>query len=76
FDKDFENFHEEWNDLPDTISFVTEIISDNNQEKLSLSGGGGSSAANVMARFCSEKSEVHDFTKKITRKEQELNTDY
>lgn len=75
-DKDFENFREDWDDLPDTISFVTEIISDRNLEKLSLNGGGGNSAANVLARFCSEKSEVQNLTKLIAEKEQELNADY
>jgi len=75
-EKDFEEFEENWNDLPDTISFVTEIISENNEEKLSLSSGGGGSAANILARFCSEKSEVQNLTKCIAQKEQELNTGY
>ncbi|CAH0265053.1 lantibiotic dehydratase family protein [Chryseobacterium sp. Bi04] len=75
-DKDFEEFEENWSDLPDTISFVTEIISENNQEKLSLSSGGGGSAANLLARFCSEKSEVQNLTKCIAQKEQELNAGY
>lgn len=74
-DEDFGNFKESWSDLPDTISFITEIVSENNQEKLFINGGGGSSAANLLARFCSEKSEVHRLTNIITKREEELNTD-
>ena len=73
---DFKGFQENWHDLPDTISFMAEIISENNEEKLCIGNGGGSSAANLLGRFCSEKSEVQNLTKIITRKEQELNSDY
>ncbi|AZA53292.1 lantibiotic dehydratase family protein [Chryseobacterium sp. G0201] len=75
-DEDFKDFEENWNDLPDTISFMSEIISESGLEKLVLSGGGGSSAANLLGRFCSEKSEVKNQTKKIVKKEEELNPDY
>lgn len=54
---------------------MAEIISDNNQEKLFLSSSTGSSAANLLGRFCSEKSEVQNLTKIITQKEQEVNPD-
>lgn len=72
-DEDFKDFEEKWDDVPDTISIMTELISDNNQEKLFLNSSTGSSAANLLGRFCSEKSEVRNLTKDITQKEQELN---
>lgn len=72
-DEDFKGFEESWDDLPDTLSLIAEIISDGKEEKLFLNGGGGSSAANLSARFCSEKSEIRNFTKTITKKEQEQN---
>ncbi|MBV8326376.1 lantibiotic dehydratase family protein [Chryseobacterium sp.] len=75
-DDDVRDFEENWNDLPDTISFMTEIISENNELKLFFNGGGGSSAANLLGRFCSEKSEVWKLTQKITEKEEVLNPDY
>lgn len=75
-DEDFKGFEENWQDLPDTLSFMSEIVSENNQEKLCIGNGGGSSAANLLGRFCSQKSEVQNLTKTITRKEQELNSDY
>lgn len=75
-DEDFKDFEENWNDLSDTISFIAEIVSERNQEKLFLNGGGGSSAANLLGRFCSEKSGVQDLTQKITQKEEELSHDF
>jgi lantibiotic biosynthesis protein len=75
-DDDFKDFEEKWNDLPDTISFMAEIISENNQEKLFINGSTGSSAASLLGRFCSEKAEVQNLTKIITSKEEELNQDY
>ncbi|ATL43778.1 lantibiotic dehydratase family protein [Elizabethkingia sp. HX WHF] len=75
-DEDFKDFKENWNDLSDTFSFMGEIVSVNDQEKLYLGGSGGSSAANLLARFSSEKSDVQSLAKKITEKEEELNPDY
>jgi hypothetical protein len=73
--EDFKDFEENWNDLPDTISFMTTIVSENQREKMILYGGGGSSAANLLGRFCSEKSGVQNFTKSIAKKETELYPD-
>lgn len=75
-DDDFQDFEEKWNDLPDTISVMTEIISEHNIEKMMISGGGGSSAANLLGRFCSKKSEIQSLVKKIAEKEEELNSDF
>ena len=74
-DEDFKEYKESWEDLPDTISIMAEIISENKEEKLFLQRGGGCSAANLLARFNSEKSEVQSIAKEITRKEEELNPD-
>lgn len=71
-DEDFEGFIENWDDLPDTISFMAEIISESENEKLYIGNGGGSSAANLLGRFCSEKSEVRNLTKSIAQKEEML----
>ncbi|REC77116.1 lantibiotic dehydratase [Chryseobacterium elymi] len=74
-DRDFKDFEENWDDLPDTISFLTEIISENKQEKLFLNNSTGSSSANLLGRFCSERSDVQNLSKIITEKEEELNSD-
>lgn len=75
FDEDFKDFEENWTGLPDTLSFMAEIFSDKEQEKLHLYRGGGSTAAELSARFCSEKSNINHFTKSIAEKEKELNPD-
>ncbi|MDC8106608.1 lantibiotic dehydratase family protein [Chryseobacterium sp. PTM-20240506] len=72
-DQDFEGFDENWGDLPDTISFMAEIIVAEDQEKLYISSSGGASAANLLGRFCSEKSDIKNLTKAIAKKESELN---
>lgn len=75
-DEDFEGLEERWEDLPDTISFMAEIISDDDKEKLFLNGSTASSAANLLGRFCSEKSEIHKLTRIIAQKEETLNPEY
>ncbi|ANF53270.1 lantibiotic dehydratase [Chryseobacterium glaciei] len=73
-DDDFRDFDENWQDLPDTLSFITEIISEKGEQKLFIGNGGGCSAANLLARFCSEKSEVQNLVKTIAKKEEEINS--
>ncbi|MDM1557386.1 MULTISPECIES: lantibiotic dehydratase family protein [Chryseobacterium] len=73
---DLQGLDEQWNDLADTISFFAEIVSDKDKEKLFLHSSTGSSAANPLGRFCSEKSEIHKLTKRIADKEEFLNPDY
>jgi hypothetical protein len=75
-DEDFKDFNENWNDLPDTISFFAEIITDRNQEKLCLNNSTGSSAGNLLGRFCSEKAEIQRLTKTIADKEEEINSEF
>lgn len=69
---DFNDFEENWDDLPDTLSLIGEIISENQQEKLYINNITGK-AGRLLGRFCSEKSTIKDFVKQISDKEQELN---
>ncbi|MGE8536620.1 MAG: lantibiotic dehydratase family protein [Chryseobacterium sp.] len=75
-DEDFRDYKENWNDLPDTLSFLAEIITDSDQEKLCLNTSTGSSAANLLGRFCSEKAEVQNLIKTIAKKEEEINPEF
>lgn len=63
-----------WNDLPDTLSLIGEIISENQHEKLYINNITGK-AGRLLGRFCSEKSSIKDIVEKISVKEQELNPD-
>lgn len=74
-DPDFEDFQENWDNMPDTTSIMAEIISENNQEKIFLNASTGTSAGTLLGRFCSEKSKVQNLIKNIAEKEKELNSD-
>lgn len=75
-DKDFEGLKPDWDDLPLTISAMCEIFSYNDQEKMIyLSSVGGSSATNLLGRFCHADEELHQYVLEITQKEEELNPD-
>lgn len=73
-DDDFKTFENIWNDLPETMAFVTEIISENYQEKLYLNSGSGN-AGRILARFCSKKSNITKLVEEICQKEEELNSE-
>lgn len=75
-DKELSAFPENWDDLPDTFSSITEII----RTEVSLGGplilltnAGGSSAANLLGRFCYLDKEIRDIAKEITGTEQKQN---
>lgn len=74
-DQDFDSFEENWDDLPDTQSFLTEIISEDHREKLFINSSTTCSGANFLGRFHSEKSEIRNLAKAIAHKENELNSD-
>lgn len=71
--EDFKDFEENWNDLSNTMSFMAEIISENDKEKLFLNSVSGN-AGRLLGRFCSEKASIKNLVKEISRKEQELNS--
>ncbi len=74
-DTDFENFKNNWDDLPDTISVMTEIVVIEGEEKIFMSGAGGSSGANLLGRFCNSDEELYEYTKSITNYEAIMNSD-
>jgi len=75
-DKDFEKLKANWEDLPSTISVMCELFSYNEENKLIyLHSAGGSSAANLLGRFCHTDQELHNYVLNITQTEQDLNQD-
>ena len=74
-DEDFSEFDEDWSNLPDTMSFMVELIKLKGEEKIRFSGGGGSSAANLLGRFCHGDPKLYTFTKEIIEVEKEINDD-
>ena len=77
-DKDLEPFPENWDDLPDTISAMIEVIRTEECPEgplIVMRHAGGSSATNLLGRFCYLDQKIHDHVKHIAQKEQELNVD-
>ncbi len=74
-DEDFKDFKENWEDLPDTISSMVEIVTIDGEEKIVLSNAGGSSAANLLGRFCHGEDELLQHTQQIIDVEEQQNPD-
>ncbi|WP_422080481.1 lantibiotic dehydratase family protein [Ulvibacterium sp.] len=74
-DMDFQEYEVNWDDLPDTMSCMLEIVLENGRQKIKFSGGGGSSAANLLGRFCHGDKELYDYTTEIIQVETKINED-
>ena len=75
-EKDFDFLTANWDDLAPTLPGMCEIFS--NKEGTSLiyvHGSGGSSAANLLGRFCHVNQELESYVKEITAFEQSQNPD-
>ena len=73
-DDDFKEINESWDDLPSTLSVFFEIIKDKKDDVLiKLKSIGGSSAANLLARFAYTDKKIENLVREITYKEQFLN---
>ncbi len=74
-DEDFRDFEENWQDLPDTISTMIEVVEEKGKEKIRFSGAGGSSAANLLGRFCHGDEKLNAYTQQIIDTETSVNGD-
>jgi len=68
-EKELEPFKNAYDDLPDTLSTMVQLYHD----KVYVSSAGGSSAANLLGRFCHSDDAIYRMTKEITEKEKILN---
>jgi len=60
-----------WDDLPQTIAVMAEMLND----KIVLHSVGGSSAANLVGRFCYMNSDLQDFVAEIIEHDEKGETD-
>lgn len=70
-----------WEELPDTIPVMAQVIessneNENNKNLIHIISCGGSSAANLIGRFCHADENLLSLAKEITDKEKALNPDY
>jgi len=72
-DDDFKNFKQGWDDLPETLSSIIEFVHVDGKEKIKFSGAWGSSAANLLGRFCHGDSALNKYTQSIIDMERLLN---
>ncbi|MDY8137084.1 lantibiotic dehydratase family protein [Aquimarina sp. 2201CG5-10] len=72
-DDDFDQFSENWEDLPDTISTMVELVTIDDQEKIVMSNIGGSSAANLLGRFCHSDPDIFKYTQEMIDLEKQMN---
>ncbi len=73
-DNDLIDFPETWNNLPDTLSAMVEILKVNGEELLSLGSFGGASANDLLGRFSSGNSDIKKHTENIAAVEQQINS--
>ncbi|UTX50565.1 lantibiotic dehydratase family protein [Chryseobacterium sp. MA9] len=75
-DKDFSFLPEvTYEDLPETISLMIEIVEENNISKIKFSGGGGGSGANLLARFCHSDENINELVNEIIHFETDYNSE-
>lgn len=74
-DNDFKRFEENWDDLPCTLSTMIEIIENNGHNKIYISHLGGSSAGNLLGRFCHSNEKIYNHVKEIVAFEENANKD-
>jgi hypothetical protein len=67
--------NDNWNDLPETMSFITEVIFTDEKQKIVLTGGGGSTAANLIGRFTIADEEIRHYAEQITSVDKNFNKD-
>lgn len=74
-DDDFKDFNENWDDLPDTMSTLVELVEIDGEQKIKCSSIGGSSAANLLGRFCHGNEHLKKYTQQIIDFETNANND-
>lgn len=74
-DKDFKAFEENWDDLPDTISAMVEVVIIDGKQMIKFCNLGGSSAGNLLGRFCHANENLRDYTQQIMDFEAEVHKD-
>ncbi len=73
-DADVEGLEARWDDLPDTLSSMVELVQVNGQQMVVMGSASGTSAANLLGRFCHGDAALQQYTESITQAEAQMNT--
>lgn len=74
-DKDFQSIEAKWNDLPDTMCSLIEMIEIEKETKIVMSNIGGSNSACLVSRFSDSDDEIFDFVDNVFNMEEKMNPD-
>lgn len=74
-DSDFETQNPHWKNAPDTIASLIEIVQEGEEEYIVMSHAGGSSAANLIARFSYGDDGLLQLARDITAQEAKVHAD-
>lgn len=74
-DNEFNDFPVNWDNISDTFSTISQIISLNGNKKIVINAFTGSSAGNLLGRFCHGNSEINSFITEIVDFETDINSD-
>lgn len=72
---EFKDFSVNWDNLPDTFSTLAQIVSINGNKKIVMDTVFGSSAGNLLGRFCHGDPEINDYVSEIIDFESRINAD-
>lgn len=75
-DSDFKEYEEHWEDLPDTLAAMCQHVSIEGEDKIFLGAFGGSSAANLLGRFCHGDEDLFSLVSEITETEGQMASDH
>lgn len=71
-DDDVSSYEADWTDIPNTVSVLCSLMGDGT---IYIKSVGGSSAANLLGRFCHLNTDIETLVKDIAQKDQELTPD-
>lgn len=74
-DSDFNDLEENWDDLPDTMSSMIEVVNIEGEERIVMNFIGGSSAVNLLGRFCHGDNKIEKYVEEIIDLENQMNKD-
>jgi hypothetical protein len=74
-EKDFPDFHVNWDNTPATFPVMIEVATIQEKELIAIESSGNVSAAKLLGRFCNGNANIHNLTQEIVEKEKKYYAD-